>query len=121
MNSIEGLTSMERLKSIFSSKLRLRLWNRATAETRDELVDIELSNRDMVRSELNSMFLCFVMDVSGCSKPHTVESYPRGYPQYSALISSSESFFIFRSFYRLRARVLLTKQDELNVLESRLD
>ncbi|TPX13063.1 uncharacterized protein E0L32_006489 [Thyridium curvatum] len=94
---------MERLKSIFSSKLCLRFWNRATAETRDELVDIELTNRDTARSELN------------------IESYPRGYPQYSALISSSESFFIFRSFYRLRARVLLTKQDELHVLESRLD
>ncbi|KAK0644315.1 hypothetical protein B0T16DRAFT_305298, partial [Cercophora newfieldiana] len=50
-----------------------------------------------------------------------VESYPAGYPQYSALISSSDSFFVFRSFQRLRARLLLAKQDELNLLETELD
>lgn len=50
-----------------------------------------------------------------------VESYPAGYPQYSALISSYDFFFVFRSFYRLRARLLLAKQDELHVLEAQLD
>ncbi|KAK5659620.1 hypothetical protein OQA88_824 [Cercophora sp. LCS_1] len=50
-----------------------------------------------------------------------VESYPAGYPQYSALVSSYDSFFIFRSFQRLRARLLLTKQDELHVLEMQLE
>jgi hypothetical protein len=50
-----------------------------------------------------------------------VENYPPGYPQYSALISSYDFFFAFRSFRRLRSRVLLVKQDELNVLETQLD
>ncbi|OXV10498.1 hypothetical protein Egran_01741 [Elaphomyces granulatus] len=50
-----------------------------------------------------------------------IENYPSGYPQYSALISSYDFFFAFRSFRRLRSRVLLMKQDELNVLEARLD
>lgn len=50
-----------------------------------------------------------------------VENYPSGYPQYSALISSYDFFFAFRSFRRLRSRVLLVKQDELNVLEAQLD
>jgi uncharacterized protein DUF6594 len=50
-----------------------------------------------------------------------VENYPSGYPQYSALISSYDFFFAFRSFRRLRSRVLLMKQDELNVLEAQLD
>lgn len=50
-----------------------------------------------------------------------VEDYSSGYPQYSALISSYDFFFIFRSFRRLRARLLLSKQDEINVLEAQLD
>jgi hypothetical protein len=54
-------------------------------------------------------------------KNFVVEHYPSGYPQYSALISSHDPFFVFRSFRRLRARLLLSKQDEIAVLESELD
>ncbi|KAI1311118.1 hypothetical protein F5Y03DRAFT_321598 [Xylaria venustula] len=50
-----------------------------------------------------------------------IEDYPSGYPQYSSLISSYDPFFAFRSFRRLRARLLLSKQDELSVLEAQLD
>ncbi|KAK3374337.1 hypothetical protein B0T24DRAFT_626199, partial [Lasiosphaeria ovina] len=32
-----------------------------------------------------------------------IEDYPSGYPQYSALVSSHDPFFAFRSFRRLRA------------------
>lgn len=50
-----------------------------------------------------------------------VEDYPAGYPRYSALISSYDPFFAFRSFRRLRARLLLLKQDELSILEEQFD
>ncbi|KAM5379416.1 hypothetical protein ACJZ2D_004114 [Fusarium nematophilum] len=53
--------------------------------------------------------------------PAQIEDYPSGYPQYSALISSYDPFFAFRSFRQLRARLLLLKQDELSVLEAQLN
>ncbi|KAL9614266.1 MAG: hypothetical protein Q9167_001222 [Letrouitia subvulpina] len=50
-----------------------------------------------------------------------IEDYRPGYPQFSALISSHPAFHIYRRFLRIRARLLLLKQDELSVLESQLD
>ena len=44
-----------------------------------------------------------------------------GYPRYTALISAYSPYFVFRRFSRLRARLLLSKQDELTVLEQKLD
>ena len=51
----------------------------------------------------------------------TVEDYRAGYPQFSALIGSHSSFYVFRRFLRTRARILLLKQDEISLLESQLD
>lgn len=51
----------------------------------------------------------------------TVEDYRPGYPQFAALIGSHTSFHVCRRFLRVRARLLLLKQDELSVLESQLD
>lgn len=50
-----------------------------------------------------------------------VEDYRDGYPRLSALISAYEGWFICRRFKRLRIRLLLTKQDQLFVLEQQLD
>lgn len=50
-----------------------------------------------------------------------VEDYRSGYPQFAALIASHTSFHICRRFLRIRARLLLLKQDELCLLESQLD
>ncbi|ATZ48866.1 hypothetical protein BCIN_04g00840 [Botrytis cinerea B05.10] len=50
-----------------------------------------------------------------------IQDYRPGYPQFSALISTHESFFLCRRFPRLRARLLLLKQDKLSLLEQRLD
>jgi len=50
-----------------------------------------------------------------------VEQYRKGYPRYSALISAHEPWFVFRRFKRLRARLLLLKQDRLSSLEAKLD
>ncbi|KAI1013818.1 hypothetical protein LB503_010515, partial [Fusarium chuoi] len=43
-----------------------------------------------------------------------------GYPQFTALIASYRPWFICRRFDRLRARLLLLKQDKLTVLEKKL-
>lgn len=50
-----------------------------------------------------------------------VEYYPAGYPRYSALIASYDRFFLVRRFRKIRARILLLKQDKLAILEERLD
>lgn len=50
-----------------------------------------------------------------------VEDYKPGYPQFAALIASHTSFHIWRRFRRLRARLLLLKQDEVCFLENQLD
>lgn len=50
-----------------------------------------------------------------------VEDYKPGYPQFAALIASHTSFHIWRRFRRIRARLLLLKQDEVCSLESQLD
>ncbi|RYP92954.1 hypothetical protein DL770_000914 [Monosporascus sp. CRB-9-2] len=51
----------------------------------------------------------------------TIEEYPDGYPQYSALTASHYSFHIYRRFSYLRTRLLLYKQDNLSVLQERLE
>ncbi|EXA33850.1 hypothetical protein NW761_014338 [Fusarium oxysporum] len=58
------------------------------------------------------------------AKPPTtgkIEDFRPGYPRFTALIASHSPFFIFRRFNRLRARLLLLKQDQLSILESELD
>lgn len=49
-----------------------------------------------------------------------VEDCPSGYPQYSALLASHQSFNVYRRFSTLRTRLMLLKQDRLTVLEHRL-
>ncbi|KAF5564885.1 hypothetical protein FNAPI_1963 [Fusarium napiforme] len=54
-------------------------------------------------------------------KQAQVESFPDGYPRFSALQSSHKYFHIFRRFEHLRMRLLLAKQDRLSILEKRLN
>ncbi|KAH8897682.1 hypothetical protein GQ53DRAFT_637562, partial [Thozetella sp. PMI_491] len=50
-----------------------------------------------------------------------IDGFRSGYPQFSALTSAYDGFFVCRRFARLRARVLLAKQDRLSQLEHELD
>ncbi|RDA84140.1 hypothetical protein CP532_0115, partial [Ophiocordyceps camponoti-leonardi (nom. inval.)] len=50
-----------------------------------------------------------------------IEDYRPGYPRYAALLSSNGPYLLCRRFGKLRARLLLLKQDRLSVLEQRLD
>lgn len=50
-----------------------------------------------------------------------VDSHPSGYPRFSALLSTYDPFILCRRFTRIRARLLLLKQDKLAMLEQRLD
>jgi hypothetical protein len=50
-----------------------------------------------------------------------VGQFRRGYPNLAAFTSSDEEFAIYRRFGYLQARLLLDKQDQLRVLEERLD
>ncbi|KAG5657466.1 hypothetical protein KAF25_006030 [Fusarium avenaceum] len=50
-----------------------------------------------------------------------IEDFRPGYPRFTSLVSSHNPFFLFRRFSRLRARLLLIKQDKISVLEKKLD
>ncbi|KAI1214270.1 uncharacterized protein F4807DRAFT_119498 [Annulohypoxylon truncatum] len=50
-----------------------------------------------------------------------VEDYRAGYPRLCALMEAHNGFFICRRFIRLRARLLLLKQDRISCLEEQLD
>ncbi|KAL6818970.1 hypothetical protein V8C40DRAFT_268551 [Trichoderma camerunense] len=50
-----------------------------------------------------------------------IEDFPSGYPQFSALVASHDSFHICRRFTIMRTRLLLLKQDRLSLLESQLE
>ncbi|XTI82344.1 hypothetical protein V2W45_1228407 [Cenococcum geophilum] len=50
-----------------------------------------------------------------------IEDYKLGYPRFTALISAYDHFFLCRRFNKLRARILLLKQDRLSMLEQRLE
>jgi len=50
-----------------------------------------------------------------------VEDYRPGYPRFTALLSAYDPYLLCRRFSRLRARILLLKQDKLSLLEQRLD
>lgn len=50
-----------------------------------------------------------------------VEDYRPGYPRFTALLAAYDPYVICRRFTKLRARLLLLKQDRLTVLEERLE
>lgn len=50
-----------------------------------------------------------------------VEDYRPGYPRYTALLAAYDPYTICRRFSKLRARLLLLKQDRLSMLEERLE
>lgn len=50
-----------------------------------------------------------------------VEQCPRGFPRLAAFLDTDENFMLYRRFGFLQARTLLYKQDELRVLENKLD
>ncbi|KAK3338128.1 hypothetical protein B0H65DRAFT_560981 [Neurospora tetraspora] len=47
--------------------------------------------------------------------------YRPGYPRFTALISAHGPYFLCRRFDKLRARILLLKQNKLSMLEERLE
>ncbi|KAL6825566.1 hypothetical protein J3E69DRAFT_334546 [Trichoderma sp. SZMC 28015] len=60
-------------------------------------------------------------DVTPRQTTRQIEEFPPGYPQFSALVASHNSFHICRRFSTLRTRLLLLKQDRLSLLERQLE
>lgn len=50
-----------------------------------------------------------------------MKQFTRGYPNLAAFTNSDEDFAIYRRFGYLQARLLLDKQDQLRLLEEKLD
>ncbi|KAL6232475.1 hypothetical protein BDW75DRAFT_242941 [Aspergillus navahoensis] len=65
-------------------------------------------------------FLCQSQTKSQTKQSVQIEDHPEGYPRFSALLASHDSFFVCRRFSALRARLLLEKQDRLVTLEREL-
>jgi hypothetical protein len=56
------------------------------------------------------------------ARPHKkVDEYKVGYPRFTAFISTYGPYFVCRRFDKLRARLLLLKQDKLTLLEEQLE
>ena len=62
-----------------------------------------------------------MVDLSDLPEHSMVEDFRQGYPRYCALIDAYPAFNVFRRFSKLRARIILRKQDTLSVLEQRLE
>ena len=60
-------------------------------------------------------------DVGRLPDQSMVEDFRQGYPRFCALINAHPTLNVFRRFSKLRARIILRKQDMLSVLEQRLE
>ena len=50
-----------------------------------------------------------------------VHGGPRGYPELATFLDSDENFMVYRRFGYVQARLLLEKQEQLRLLEEKLD
>lgn len=85
----------------------LPLWSNSKAGITDE-TQTKKSIRPLLQTDRSGLI-------------HSVEDYRPGYPRFTALLSAHEPYFVFRRFNKLRARLLLLKQDRLSMLEQRLE
>lgn len=51
----------------------------------------------------------------------TAKSFRMGYPKFSMVVGKTPEFQTFRRFRRMRARLLLAKQDRVSQIEQKLD
>ena len=84
-------------------------------------LDLEMSTNATTLKQQANKSISFFKNCNTKGSQFVVEDYRAGYPRFSALITASDSFFICRRFLRLRARILLLKQDRLSLLEQPLD
>ena len=75
---------------------------------------------DRRRLEMQSI-LVTPQSSNGTAHTCQVEDYPLGYPRFSALVASHDSFHLCRRFANLRTRLMLLKQDRLSFLEKQLE
>jgi len=60
-------------------------------------------------------------DLSLLPDQSMVEDFRHGYPRFCALIATHPALNVFCRFSKLRARIILRKQDTLSVLEQQLE
>ncbi|KAH8655983.1 hypothetical protein BGZ60DRAFT_435101 [Tricladium varicosporioides] len=74
-----------------------------------------------VHEKITAAFQSEPEEILPTSSLAKIDNYPRGYPQFAALINADPAFAVFRRFGTLRARSLLYKQDELVEMEAQLN
>lgn len=62
-----------------------------------------------------------MVDISHLPEQSMIEDFRQGYPRFCALIDAHPALNVFRRFSKLRARIILRKQDTLSGLEQRLE
>ena len=62
-----------------------------------------------------------MVDLNRLPDQWMVEDFRQGYPRFCALIDTHPALNIFRRFSKLRARIILRKQDTLSALEQQLE
>ena len=62
-----------------------------------------------------------MVDLSHLPEHSMIEDFRQGYPRFCALIDAHPALNVFRRFSKLRARIILRKQDTLSGLEQQLE
>ncbi|KAK4233730.1 caspase domain-containing protein [Achaetomium macrosporum] len=107
--------------SILVAKLVLSILYRVDHEGSPRCLSANTTDINTVVHEKLGTLSWLALGTKRQLKCRVIEDYPNGYPRYSALIASHDTFQICRRFTRLRTRLLLVKQDKLSVLEKQLD
>ncbi|EPE33103.1 hypothetical protein GLAREA_06115 [Glarea lozoyensis ATCC 20868] len=125
MNKLCSDDAIEKGEAITATQEEARQGSRLGS---DSSADSNLANAPQIKTILKLFSRVFKLtyrddDPNGVIVTETkkLEEGPTGYPRLAKYLDSAESFMNYRKFGYLQARLLLTRQEELRRLESRLD
>ncbi|KAK4613567.1 hypothetical protein CLAFUW4_09630 [Fulvia fulva] len=116
--------------SVLNDRAQRRSFWRRLLRRQTKLADVESGSRSPAAATDNNGDSTSdegdtASDESEVSLPEmrvrSLQKFPRGYPYLAAFADSDENFMLYRRFGYLQSQILLQKQDELRVLEDRLD
>lgn len=88
-----------------------------TVPHEQDLIEPPKDNQSIYPKNVLKRRILVLLSLPGC----LVENYRPGYPRFAALTASHPAFRICRRFSSVRMRLLYAKQDEISVLEEKLN